>query len=84
MTTPLTAEQAISLLRQQTHAYQTPEQLRTLAAQVDTNPSGRTTVLYSGPSAKGGVIVADHQINPENILRFRPVPAASFNALYSA
>ncbi|MDO5611032.1 MAG: hypothetical protein Q4G62_09745 [Pseudomonadota bacterium] len=53
MTPQLTAEEAISLLRQQPLAYQTPEQLRVLAGQVDANPSGRITVLYSGPSAKG-------------------------------
>jgi hypothetical protein len=53
MTTPLTSDQAIVLLREQPDAYDTPDKLRALAAQVDADASGRVTVLYSGPSAKG-------------------------------
>lgn len=50
---PITSEEAIALLRQHPEAYQTREQLRALAAQVDANTTGRTTVFYSGQTAKG-------------------------------
>ena len=52
MTSPLTSEQAIALLRERPDDYQTAEQLRKLAAQVDADASGKLTVLYSGPAAK--------------------------------
>lgn len=53
MNPPITSEEAIALLRQHPEAYQTREQLRALAAQVDANTTGRTTVFYSGQTAKG-------------------------------
>lgn len=53
MTPPITSEEAISLLRQHPDAYRTPEQLRALAARVDADATGRTTVVYSGPTARG-------------------------------
>lgn len=53
MSTPLTSDQAIDLLRERPAAYDTPDKLRALAAQVDADAAGRVTVLYSGPAAKG-------------------------------
>jgi hypothetical protein len=53
VTTPLTSEQAIERLRQNPKDYVTPETLRSLAAQVDADASGKLTVLYSGPAANG-------------------------------
>jgi len=52
MTSPLTSEQAIALLRERPNDYQTAEQLRKLVTQVDADTSGKLTVLYSGPAAK--------------------------------
>lgn len=52
MSAPLTADQAIALLREQPDAYRTPETLRTLAAQLDADASGKLTVLYSGRTTK--------------------------------
>ncbi|MDR1076496.1 MAG: peptidoglycan-binding protein, partial [Xanthomonadaceae bacterium] len=53
MSNPLTADEAISLLRQHPKNYSTLEQLGILTEQVDANSSGRLTVLYSGETAKG-------------------------------
>ncbi|CAD0356109.1 peptidoglycan-binding protein [Xanthomonas hortorum] len=53
MKNALSAEDAITLLRERPDAYRSGEDLRTLAAQVDANAPGRVTVLYSGPAAKG-------------------------------
>lgn len=53
MTTPLTSDQAIALLRKHPNAYDTAEKLRALAAQVDADSPGRLTVLYSGRTAEG-------------------------------
>ncbi|WP_407471001.1 peptidoglycan-binding protein [Xanthomonas campestris] len=53
MKNALSAEEAITLLRERPDAYRSGEDLRTLAAQVDANAPGRVTVLYSGPAAKG-------------------------------
>ncbi|MFZ5636662.1 MAG: peptidoglycan-binding protein [Pseudomonadota bacterium] len=53
MTTTLTAEEAIELLRKNPNDYATKEALRDLAAQVDANAKGQLTVLYSGPAANG-------------------------------
>lgn len=53
MKNALSAEEAIALLRERPDAYRSGEDLRALAAQVDANASGRVTVLYSGPAAKG-------------------------------
>lgn len=53
MTSPLTSQQAIDLLRSQPERYATPEQLRALAAQVDADASGKVTVLYSGRVSEG-------------------------------
>ncbi|WP_020379887.1 XVIPCD domain-containing protein [Dyella ginsengisoli] len=52
MSTPLTSDQAITLLRQHPDAYRTPENLRELASQIDADASGKLTVLYSGPTTK--------------------------------
>ncbi len=52
MTSTLTSDQAIALLREQPEAYRTPESLRALAAQVDADASGTVTVLYGGHVAK--------------------------------
>ena len=49
MTTPLTSDQAVDLLRTNPAAYRTQDALRALAAEVDANSPGRVTVLYSGP-----------------------------------
>jgi hypothetical protein len=49
----LTNEEAIERLRQNPQDYVTPETLRSLAAQVDADASGKLTVLYSGPAANG-------------------------------
>jgi hypothetical protein len=51
MNAPLSADQAIALLRQDPAAYDTPAKLRALAAMVDADSAGRLTVLYSGPAA---------------------------------
>ncbi|WP_237715456.1 peptidoglycan-binding protein [Xanthomonas phaseoli] len=48
----ISAQDAIDRIRQSPDDYQTPESLRSLAAQVDANASGKVTVLYSGPAAK--------------------------------
>lgn len=48
----ISAQDAIDRIRQNPGDYQTPESLRSLAAQVDANASGKVTVLYSGPAAK--------------------------------
>nr|WP_274397041.1 peptidoglycan-binding protein [Xanthomonas cucurbitae] len=48
----ISAQDAIDRIRQNSGDYQTPESLRSLAAQVDANASGKVTVLYSGPAAK--------------------------------
>jgi hypothetical protein len=53
MSTPLTADQATALLRENPDSYITPTQLRALAAQVDADAPGKLTVLYSGSVAKG-------------------------------
>ena len=53
MTTPLTSGQATVLLRKQPNAYDTPEKLRSLAAQVNADSPGHLTVLYSGRTAEG-------------------------------
>lgn len=53
MSKPLTAEEAIEQLRKNLGEYATPETLRSLAAQVDADATGRLTVLYSGPAANG-------------------------------
>ncbi len=52
MSTPLTSEQAIALLRVQPGAHRTPGSLRSLAARVDADAPGKLTVLYSGPTTK--------------------------------
>jgi hypothetical protein len=49
----LTSDQAIDLLHKSPAAYTTPDQIRTLAARVDANATGRLTVLYSGGVGKG-------------------------------
>ncbi|UXA49273.1 peptidoglycan-binding protein [Xanthomonas prunicola] len=48
----ISAQDAIDRIRQNPGDYQTPDSLRSLAAQVDANASGKVTVLYSGPAAK--------------------------------
>ncbi|UXA69442.1 peptidoglycan-binding protein [Xanthomonas prunicola] len=48
----ISAQDAIDRIRQNPGDYQTPESLRSLAAQVDANAFGKVTVLYSGPAAK--------------------------------
>lgn len=53
MNKPLTANEAIRLLQEKSELYSTPDQLRELAKQVDADASGRLTILYSGPAAKG-------------------------------
>jgi hypothetical protein len=53
MSRSLTNEEAIERLRQNPRDYVTPETLRSLAAQVDADASGKLTVLYSGPAANG-------------------------------
>lgn len=53
MVNSLSAEEAITLLKERPDAYRSGEDLRTLAAQVDADARGRVTVLYSGPAAKG-------------------------------
>jgi hypothetical protein len=52
MSKPLTSDQAVELLRKHPDAYRTPENLRSLAAQVDADAPGKLTVLYSGPTTK--------------------------------
>ncbi|RST44205.1 hypothetical protein, partial [Variovorax sp. DXTD-1] len=49
----MSAKDAIDLLHKNPGAYATPEQIRTLAARVDANATGRLTVLYSGGVGKG-------------------------------
>ncbi|GAE50047.1 hypothetical protein XPU_1579 [Xanthomonas arboricola pv. pruni str. MAFF 311562] len=48
----ISAQDAIDRIRQNPGDYQTPESLRSLAAQVDANASGKVTVLYKWPSSE--------------------------------
>ncbi len=71
MSAPLTADQAIALLREQPGAYRTPATLRTLAAQLDADASGKLTVLYSGRTTKNvwSSDVIDLMKDPEKHVR---------------
>ncbi len=53
MKTSISFEQATAELRTRPGNYVTAEQLRELAARVNADASGRITVLYSGPAARG-------------------------------